>query len=139
MSKENKLGFWQYNYVLTLVFVPKIDFYIPVNNVVLKKLKNHLMNVNQDKLQDTQKRFLIKQWITKNKENYGVSQSYLHWKVDRCSYQDLIDRYIDQLNFMAEHTFMASQNYCQFKLAKKKFASWPSSIGAWFCTKIICA
>ena len=77
------------------------------------------MNVNQNKLEDTRKRFLIKEWITKNKDNNGVSQSYLHWKVERCSYQDLIDRYIAQLNFMVEHTFMASWNYCQFKLAKK--------------------
>ena len=48
-----------------------------------------------------------------------MSQSFLQWKVDRCSYEDLINLYIKQLDFMPEHVFMASWNYCQFKCAKK--------------------
>ena len=82
-------------------------------------MEEQLITTNATKLQDTCKRFLIKQWITKNKETNGVSQSYLQWKVERCSYQDLIDRYVTLLDVMAEHTFMASWNYCQFKRAKK--------------------
>ena len=100
-------------------FFPKIDCILcTCEHCGTEKLKDTLMQLNQNKLEDTHKRFLIKEWITKNKDNNGVSQSYLHWKVERCSYQDLVDRYIAQLNFMAEHTFMASWNYCQFKLAK---------------------
>ena len=77
------------------------------------------MQINAEKIEDTRKCFLIKQWINKTKDNQGVTQSFLHWKVEHYSYQDLIDAYITQLNFMAEHTFMASWNYSQFKLAKK--------------------
>ena len=84
-----------------------------------EKFKTNLMQINAEKIEDTRKCFLIKQWINKTKDNQGVTQSFLHWKVECYSYQDLIDAYITQLNFMAEHTFMASWNYSQFKLAKK--------------------
>ena len=101
-------------------FFPKIECILRTcTNCGTDKLKESLLDINANKLEDKHKRFLVKQWISKNKDNNGVTQSYLHWKVDRCSYEDLIDRYIAQLDSMAEHTFTASWNYCQFKLAKK--------------------
>ena len=48
----------------------------------------------------------------------GVSQSYLNWNVDRYSYLDLIELYVNHLHSMAGHTFMATWNYCQFKRAR---------------------
>ena len=101
-------------------FFPNINCVLhKCQNCGTNKLKEQLITTNAMKLQDTRKRFLIKQWITKNKETNGVSQSYLQWKVEQCSYQDLIDRYVTLLDVMAEHTFMASWNYCQDKRAKK--------------------
>ena len=58
------------------------------------------MQINAEKIEDTRKCFLIKQWINKTKDNQGVTQSFLHWKVEHYSYQDLIDAYITQLNFL---------------------------------------
>ena len=47
-----------------------------------------------------------------------MTQSYLNWNVDRYSYLDLVDLYVQQLHSMAEHSFMATWNYCQFKRAR---------------------
>ena len=64
------------------------------------------------------KRFLVKWWVNKNKMKNRVAQSYLNWNVDRYSYLDLIDLYVQHLHSMAEHSFMATWNYCQFKRAR---------------------
>ena len=61
----------------------------------------------------------MKHWVNKTRERNGATQSYLQWDVDHCSYSDLIDKYIAILDAMAEHVFMASWNYCQFKAAKQ--------------------
>ena len=74
--------------------------------------------MNQQKVNDVRKRFLVKQWVNKNKMKNGVTQSYLNWNVDRYSYLDLIDLYVQHLHSMAEHSFMATWNYCQFKRAR---------------------
>ena len=52
--------------------------------------------------------------------NIMGAHSYLYWDVHRCTYSELIDLYIKHVAFMAEHTFMATWNYCQFKQAKEK-------------------
>ena len=83
------------------------------------KLKTQLVNSNASKLQDNRKCFLVKQWVTKTRKFEGATQSYLHWNIDWLSYSGLIDLYISHLDYMAEHTFMASRNYCQFKKAKR--------------------
>ena len=84
-----------------------------------QKLKESLYTQNAAKLEDNRKRFLVKQWVNKTRERNGATQSYLQWDVERCSYSDLIDKYVDILDAMAEHVFMASWNYCQFKAAKQ--------------------
>ena len=43
------------------------------------------------KTTDVRKRFLVKQWVNKNKVKNGVTLSYLYWNVDRYSYFELID------------------------------------------------
>ena len=73
-------------------------------------MKNKLINSNASKLQDNRKHFLIKQWVTKTREYEGATQIFLHWKVERFSYMGLIDLYMSHLDYMAEHTFMASWN-----------------------------
>ena len=69
-------------------------------------------------MDDTCKRF-IKEWVNKSRKYNGNTQIYLHWDVHRCTYSELIDLYMKHLAFMAEHTFTATWNYCQFKQAKK--------------------
>ena len=44
--------------------------------------------------------------------------SILQWKVHPCSFTDLIDMYVQQVETMSEHTFLASWNYVQFKKCK---------------------
>ena len=73
---------------------------------------------NDEKLNDNHKRFLVKEWVTKTKENKESTQSYLHWHVHHCSYRDLINLYVKQIHAMSEHTFLASWNYVQFKKCK---------------------
>ena len=82
------------------------------------KLKQSLIEKNSAKLQDTRQRFLIKQWVNKSREKNGVTQNFLQWDVDWCSYAGLTDKYVELLEAMAEHVFMASWNYGQFKIAK---------------------
>ena len=62
---------------------------------------------------------MIKQWITETVKKEGVSQSYLDWKFERCNYLELVTLLMKSMEGMAEHTFMASWNYCQYKQAKK--------------------
>ena len=47
-------------------------------------------------------------------------KTFLQWNVDYCSYVGLIDKYVQLLEPMAEHVFMASWNFGQFKIAKKQ-------------------
>ena len=55
-------------------FFPNIKYILhKCNKCGTEKLKEKLITTNATKLQDTHKRFLIKEWITKNKETNGVS------------------------------------------------------------------
>ena len=62
------------------------------------KLKSKLIEMNQQKVSDLRNRFLVKQWVNKNKVKNGVTQSYLNWNVDRYSYLDLINLYVQHLH-----------------------------------------
>ena len=57
--------------------------------------------------------------MTKTERKEGVTQSYLHWKFERCNYIQLIDLLMEHMYNMSEHTFMALWNYVQYKQAKK--------------------
>ena len=83
------------------------------------KYKERLMDLNRDKLSDTRKRFMIQLWITKTERKEGKVQSFLDWKFERSSYVDLIDLLMNKVKSMAEHSFMASWNYYQYKLARR--------------------
>ena len=72
----------------------------------LDGFKDKLFEANASKLNDQRKYFLVKEWITKTKENIGATQSYLHWKVHHCSYSDLIGMYVKHIAHMSEHTFL---------------------------------
>ena len=58
-------------------------------------------------------------WITKTERKSGKVATFVHWKFERCNYLGLIDLLLNQASFMAEHSFMASWNYWQYKLAKR--------------------
>ena len=66
-----------------------------------------------------EKRFMLKLWITKTECKQGKVTSFLHWKFEKCNYIGLIDLLMHHLKSMAEHSFMASWNYWQYKLAKR--------------------
>ena len=77
------------------------------------------MDANRDKLEDRRKRFLVKLWVTQTERKKGKVMSFLHWKFERCSYVELINLLTQHIKSMAEHSFMASWNYCQYKLARR--------------------
>ena len=77
------------------------------------KYQSQLVDVNRSKLSDTRKRFMVKIWITKTERKEGKVQSFLDWKFERCSYEDLINLLTTHVKSMAEHSFMASWNYWQ--------------------------
>ena len=52
-----------------------------------------------------------------------MTQNFLQLDVDHCSYAGLINKYVELLEAMAEHVFMASWNYGQFKIAKDNLIS----------------
>ena len=68
---------------------------------------------------DKSRRFLIKQWVTKPVKKEGITQFFLTLKLECCNYEELVDLLMTHLKTMAEHTFMASWNYVQYKQAKK--------------------
>ena len=83
------------------------------------KYKEKILAANATKIADQSKRFMIKQWITKSVKKEGVTQSYLDWKFERCNYLELVDLLMEAMEVMAEHAFLASWNYCQYKQARK--------------------
>ena len=104
-------------------FFPKIDCILrtcPLCGVNNFKQKAEVLNATR--MKDKRKRFMVKVWVTKTKMNEGVKQSYLHWNHERLNYEGLLDLYCKQLENMAEHTFMATWNYCQYKKAKHNLA-----------------
>ena len=78
-----------------------------------------ILAANQDKISDNRKRSLVKVWITKTECKNGKVVSFLHGKFEHCDYLGLIDLLLNQASSMAEHSFMASWNYWQYKLAKR--------------------
>ena len=62
---------------------------------------------------------MVKIWITKTERKEGKVQSFLDGKFERCSYVDLINLLMNHVKPMAEHSFMASWNYWQYKLARR--------------------
>ena len=82
--------------------------------------RDHVIESNPQKIKDTRKRFLVKQWINKTKIlPNGNRQTYLHWTFLRLSYAELLEKMCEQLEAMSVHTFMASWNYNQYKKAKQ--------------------
>ena len=84
----------------------------------IEKLKSKIMQLNESKIGDKRKRFMMKVGVTKTKVKDGAQQSYLHWNYERCNYTELLALYLEQLQEMAEHTFQATWIYCQYKKAK---------------------
>ena len=85
--------------------------------------KDSILEKNASKVCDRSKCFLVKQWVTKTvcKED-GNAQSFLHWKFERCNYEELVNLLIKQMEVMTEHSFMASWNYVQYREARKNIS-----------------
>ena len=49
----------------------------------------------------------------------AAAQSFMNWKFERCNCEQLVDLLMEHLGSVAEHDFMASWNYVQYKEAKK--------------------
>ena len=83
------------------------------------KFLAEILDDNADKCEDNRKHYLVKLWYTKTEKKIdGTSQSFLHWKFERCNYVELANLLTEHLKTMAEHSFNASWNYCQYKSAK---------------------
>ena len=101
-------------------YFPKIQCILcTCNDCSVNKFKDKILAANRDKLSDARKRFLVKLWITETERKEGKVQSFLHWKFERCSYLQLINLLQNHITSMAEHSFMASWNYWQYKLARR--------------------
>ena len=101
-------------------YFPKVDCILcTCNKCGTTHYQNSILRINWNKLKDERKRFLVKIWVTKTECKEGAVQSFLHWKFERCNYTGLIALLMEHMSKMAEHTFMASWNYVQYKQARK--------------------
>ena len=84
------------------------------------KLELELNNLNLNLLTDTRKRFLIKHWETKREKIPGSDKyrSFMHWRHDRLSYRELLQKYVKSLNDMSSHSFFAAWNFHQYLVCK---------------------
>ena len=84
------------------------------------KLKNKLLHLNADILEDNRKKFLIKQWETKREmiKGTGKYRNYMHWRHDRLSNRDLINAYVKSLSSISAHSFFAAWNFHQYLVCK---------------------
>ena len=101
-------------------YFPNIDCILHTcHNCGEEKFKDQILDANRDKLEECRKRFLVKLWVTQTERKKGKVVSFLHWKFERCTYVQLINLLTQRIKSMAEHSFMASWNYCQYKLARR--------------------
>ena len=102
-------------------YFPKIECILrKCNTCGTAKFHREILNENKDKTEDERQCFLVKLWYTKReKKKDGTTQSFLHWKFERCNYNDLARLLIEHLETMAEYSFNASWNYSQYKIAKR--------------------
>ena len=86
----------------------------------VEKITNNLKQVNQAKLQDKRKCFIVKKWISKKEKIPGSDKyrNYMHWNYDCLSYCDLLNRYVNSLRELAGHTFFAAWNSHQYLVCK---------------------
>ena len=87
----------------------------------IDKVKLHLSELNADKLLDRRKRFLVKQWENKKEKIPGTDRyrTFMHWRHDRLSNQELLDVYVKLLHDMSSHSFFAAWNFHQYLVCKK--------------------
>ena len=72
-------------------YFPKVDCILHTcNKCGTTPYQNSILRINQNKLKDERKRFLVKIWVTKTEHKEGVVQSFLHWKFEWCNYTGLI-------------------------------------------------
>ena len=69
------------------------------------KYQSQLVDLNRSKLSDTRKRFMVNIWITKTERKERKVQSFLDWKFERCSYEDLINLLTTHVKSMAEQLY----------------------------------
>ena len=76
--------------------------------------------MNEEKLQDTRKRFLVKRWKTEKEKIPGSDKyrTFMHWTHDRLSYSGLLEKYVNSIENMSSHTFFASWNFHQYLVCK---------------------
>ena len=86
----------------------------------VEKIESHLKNLNENKLQDKKKRFIVKKWISKKEKLPGSDKyrNYMHWDYSRLSYSELLKKYVNSLQDMAGHTFFAAWNFHQYLVCK---------------------
>ena len=86
----------------------------------IQKFKDSILQRNKAKSIDKRKRFLIILWVTKTVRKVGAAQLFMDLNFERCNYVQLADLLMEHLGSMAEHNFMASWNYVQYKRPRKQ-------------------
>ena len=84
----------------------------------VENLRQKLLDLNSELIQDKRKRFLIKKWETKRERIGDKYRIYMHWKHDRLTSRELVDRYVKDLSPMASHSFFAAWNFHQYLVCK---------------------
>ena len=102
-------------------YFPKIDCAIRhCDECSIEKLKDKLTDLNAQLLTDQRKHFLVKQWETKREKIPGSDKyrSFMHWRHDRLSYKDLIEKYVKLITPISAHSFLAAWNFHQYLVCK---------------------
>ena len=106
-------------------YFPKVDCILHIcDNCGMSKYKDSIIEKNAGIICDKSKCFLVKLWVTEMVQKQDCNtQSFLSWKFERCSYEQLVDLLIEHMELMAEHTFLASWNYVQYKEARRNISA----------------
>ena len=67
------------------------------------KLEMRLKEENSNLLNENRKKYLVKEWETKREKipATGKYRSFMHWRHDRLSNADLLNRYVNELQKMS--------------------------------------
>ena len=84
------------------------------------KLEMRLKEENSNLLNENRTKYLVKQWETKREKipATGKYRSFMHWRHDRLSNADLLNRYVNELRKMSQHSFFAAWNFHQYLVCK---------------------
>ena len=124
-----------------ITYFPKIDCALRTcEHCHLNQFRLRLENMNEEKLQDTRKRFLVKRWKTEKEKIPGSDKyrTFMHWTHDQLSYSGLLEKYVNSIENMSSHTFFASWNFHQYLVCKSNIEKGQIVCGHDFAQNYLC-